>query len=218
MKNIYLILFAASLLFATSCGDAGKKAETGDAETVKTEASGTKYSTIKEGSHLEWRASHLGGLEPRFGKVSLQSATVTVDDNKLATAKIIVDLASLTVENFEADEEKATKLSGHLLSADFFNTEEFPTSSFELTQIQTIEGDFNSNVTGNLTILDVTKSITFSANIKISDTEISINSEDFSVDRSNWGLTYNAEGTEGVPTNYLIADEVGFTINVTLTK
>ena len=73
-------------------------------------------------------------------------------------------------------------------------------------------------VTGNLTILDVTKSITFKANISINENEVSVISEDFSIDRTEWGLTYHVEGSEGVPVDYLIANDIGFTINLTVTK
>jgi len=220
MKKTLVLVFVASAFFLASCGDSGKKAKTEDAKKVEVvkEASSVEFKTIKEGSHLEWRAAHLGGLEPRFGQVSLKSADVSAKDGKLATAKIIMDIASLTVTNFPDDKEKEEKLTGHLKTADFFNVEKFPTSTFEVTKVEDGTGDFNSKVTGNLTIMGVTKSITFSANVKVTDTDFSVKSEDFTIDRKDFGLLYNTEGTEGVPANYLIADEVGFTINVNLTK
>jgi polyisoprenoid-binding protein YceI len=73
-------------------------------------------------------------------------------------------------------------------------------------------------LTGNLTIMDITKSITFKANVSVSDANISVKSEDFAVNRTDWNLTYNTEGTAGVPVDYLIANDVGFTIDVTLNK
>ncbi|MDA3882878.1 MAG: hypothetical protein PF481_06315, partial [Bacteroidales bacterium] len=59
---------------------------------------------------------------------------------------------------------------------------------------------------------------TFLANVFVADSSVSIASEDFSVDRRKWGLNYNTEGTKGVPVDYLIANDVGFTIYVTVTK
>ena len=79
-------------------------------------------------------------------------------------------------------------------------------------------GDFNTKVEGNLTIMGQTKSIVFSANIEVSDMGVSINSENFSIDRRDWGLTYHIEGSEGVPVDYLITNDIGFTIKVALTK
>ena len=204
----------------TSCNNNGKKAETKEAknvEVVKTNKT-TTFDTVKDGSYLSWRATHLGGLQPRFGKIYFSDARFLVNSGKLTNASVTIKMASLTVESFPEGAKEIGKLTGHLLSADFFAIEKYPTSKFELTSIQKATGTHNSQVTGNLTILSISKSITFAANVTISDNEVSIKSEEFSVNRTDWGLTYNVEGTAGVPTNYLISNEIGFTIDVTLTK
>ena len=194
--------------------------EASDAETVETVKTETtvEYQTIKEGSYLDWRASHLGGLEARFGKLFAKSASVLVNNGVVTNATIEVDMNSLTVENFGEDAETAAKLSGHLLSPDLFNTEAFPTSKFELTSIAKGTEEFNSSITGNLTILEVTKSITFNANVTVSENEVAVVSEDFAITRQDWGIIYHTEGDEGVPAEYVIANEIGFTINVVLGK
>ncbi len=220
MKKKIFILMAITGLFMSSCSNNGNKAETGDAEDVtieKTDETVT-YNKIKDGSYMEWRASHLGGVSRRFGKVFFKDATLLVNNGNLTNAEVIVDMNSLTVENFEEGSEDKENLTGHLKGEDFFNVEKYPTSKFELTGVEKTEGDFNSLVTGNLTILDVTKSITFKANISINENEVSVISEDFSIDRTEWGLTYHVEGSEGVPVDYLIANDIGFTINLTVTK
>ena len=70
MKKITLIALVFGALLA-SCSDSGKKVEANEAEAVETVETETtvEYKTIKDGSYLDWRASHLGGVEPRFGKV-----------------------------------------------------------------------------------------------------------------------------------------------------
>ena len=219
MKKIMLSVFMISA-FLMSCSNSEKKAETTDAQEVEVSQSesATPVTTIKEGSHITWKATHLAGVSPRFGKVSLKSAEFVVDNGTLTNATILMDMASLTVESFPEGDEQIGKLTGHLQSDDFFKVSTYPTSKFELTSIEATEGDYNSEVTGNLTILDQTKSITFSANVAISENEASVKSEDFSVDRQDWGLSYHTEGEEGVPTDYLIADDIAFKIDVTLTK
>jgi len=218
MKRVILALFAAGAL-VSSCSNNGNQVEATDAENVEVnkEETTVTYGTVKAESSVAWRASHLGGVQPRFGKIFAKSAELLINDGKVANATIEMDMGSFTVENFEDAESKA-KLEGHLKNDDFFKVEQFPTSKFELTGIKAAEGDFNSEVTGNLTILDATKSISFKANVTVSDAEVSIKSEDFAVNRTDWGLTYNVEGTEGVPADYLIANDIGFTIDVTVTK
>ena len=219
MKKTVVLAVTMGLIIA-SCSNNGNEATVKDAEAVTVEKTAVtnEYKTVKAGSELDWRASHLGGVQPRFGKISVKDAELLVNDGKLSNAKLHIDMTSFSVDNFGDDEDSKNKLTGHLMGADFFNVETNPTSTFELTNITAIDGNFNTEVTGNLTILDVTKSITFKANILVSENEVSVQSEDFTLDRTLWGLTYNVEGTEGVPVDYLISNDLGFTINVTVTK
>jgi len=205
---------------AASCGSNGEKAATSEAETIKTENAdeAISFSVIDEGSYLDWKASHLGGVQERFGKVSFKEATVLVKDGKVSNATILMDMTSLTVENFPEGAEEKGKLTGHLLGPDFFNKDTYPNSKFELSGIESNDGEFNSSVAGNLTILDVTKSITFKSNVSVEEDKVSIVSENFTVDRTDWGLKYNVKGTAGVPVDYLIDNEVGFKINLILSK
>ncbi len=218
-KIIFLsvVIFGAML---SSCSSTGNQAETKAAETVKVidASNATTLKSVTEGSFVNWRAAHLGGVEPRFGKIFIKDADFKVSNGTVVNASIVMDIASLTVENFPAGAEEIGKLKGHLLSPDLFNIEKFPTAKFELTNLEKTTGTYNSKVTGNLTILGVSKSITFNANVVAADDKVAIKSEDFSIDRTDWGLTYNVEGTAGVPVDYIIANDVGFTINATVGK
>ena len=219
MKTTTVVLVTAGIILA-SCSNNGNEATVKEAEKVikeQTEVT-SKYTSIADESYLSWRASHLGGVQPRYGKVYLKEVELLVNDKTLSNASVTVDLSSITVYNFGDDQESADKLRGHLMNADFFNVDTYPTAKFELTGISAKEGEYNSEVTGNLTILDATKSITFSANVLVDEDQVSIKSEDFSVDRTLWGLTYHVEGSEGVPVDYLIDDQVGFTIHLIVKK
>ncbi|MBL4668720.1 MAG: YceI family protein [Flavobacteriales bacterium] len=219
MKKTTLVALVFGALLV-SCSDNGKQVEASDAEIVETVETETtvEYKTVKEGSYFDWRASHLGGVEPRFGKLYAKTAEILVNNGAVTNASIIVDMTTLTVENFGDDAETTAKLTGHLLSPDLFNTEVYPTSKFELTSISEGTGEYNSMITGNLTILDVTKSITFNANVSVSENEVSVVSEDFAINRQDWGIIYHTEGDKDVPAEYVIANDIGFTINVSLTK
>ena len=219
MKNVVLMLFVFAIAMS-SCSNNGKKAETKDAEkvTIVKNEKTNDFNKIKSGSVVKWRASHLGGTNKRFGNVFLKNASLLVNEGKLSNATINIDMATVTVESFPQGSDEKRDLTKHLKSNDFFNAQQFPISKFELTKVKGIEGDFNSDVTGNLTIKNVTKSITFKANINIDDNAVSIKSEDFSVDRTDWNLKYHIKGSPGVPVNYLISDDIGFTIDVTVTR
>lgn len=217
-KSILAAVVLGGLI--SSCSKNGEKAITEDARevsVVKTDDTKT-FDRVKEESFVDWRASHLGGVQHRYGKIKLKSAEFLVNNDALSNATVVMDMTSFTIENFPEGDEKITKLTGHLQSADFFDIELFPIATFELINVKNTSGDFSSLVTGNLTIMDVTKSISFRANISISDAQVSIASEDFAVNRTDWNLTYNTEGTAGISADYLISNDIGFTINVSLSK
>ncbi len=217
MKYSFILLLITGLLI-TSCGDSGKEAKTGEAQKV--EATGSKddmpYTFLDPSSHIEWSATHLGGVNKRFGKVQLAGAKALANEKSITQAKAVIDLKTLTVESFPEGSEQKGQLTEHLKSDDFFDVAKFPTAEFELTSVAPGEGGFNSNVTGNLTIKGVTKSITFPANITITPEALTLDSAPFTVDRSDWGLTYHRKGTVGVPVDYLISDDIGFTIHLKL--
>ncbi len=219
MRKVILSLFVLGAMLS-SCSN-GTEVEATDAENVELveTAETVEYSTVKEGSKLDWRATHFGGVGERFGIISLKSASFLVNNGELTNADVLVDMLSLSVDSFSEEEaEDKENLTGHLLSNDFFKTDTFPTARFELTSIESSTGDWNSTLTGNLTILDVSKSITFNANVTISDSEVMMVSEKFILDRTDWGLTYHVEGSEGVPLDYIISNDLEFTINVTIEK
>jgi polyisoprenoid-binding protein YceI len=62
------------------------------------------------------------------------------------------------------------RLTGHLRSPDFFDVEQFPKATFKTTKVEPIDAAAGKyKITGDLTIRDVKKSITFPAEVKVSD-------------------------------------------------
>lgn len=219
MKKIILSITIIGAML-TSCSNE-TNVETGEEQDVNLVENNetVEFNTISEDSRVAWRAWHLGGVMERSGNISLSNASFLVNNNELTNVKVDLDMNSFTVESFPADDtESGPSLTGHLQSADFFDVENYPKATFEMTEIESTDGDYNSTVTGNLTIMKSTKSITFSANVEVTVNGVSFISENFIVDRADWNLTYNVEGTEGVPTDYIISNDLGFTIGVMVQK
>jgi polyisoprenoid-binding protein YceI len=217
-KAIFAFMILGVMI--SSCSNNGSEVVTEESQKVEVvmDSQTVTFATVEPGTRVDWRASHLGGVQPRFGSIGIESAVMLVNDGVLSNATIVMNMSALVVESFPEGAEQIGQLTGHLLSADFFNVVEFPTSVFELTNIENNEGDFNSLVTGNLTILDVTNSITFKATVIVSEAIAYVKSEDFAINRTDWGLSYNTEGTAGVPVDYLIANDIGFTIELRLSE
>jgi polyisoprenoid-binding protein YceI len=97
------------------------------------------------------------------------------------------------------------RLTGHLRSPDFFDVRQFPKASFKSTKIEAVDaaaGKFR--VTGDLTIRDVKKSITFPADVKVSENGAVLDSK-FKIKRSEFGLSFGPDR---------IVEEVTMTVTV----
>ena len=108
----------------------------------------------------------------------------------LSTANISfnIDTASINTRSEDRD--------NHLKSGDFFNADAYPTITFKSTSI-TKKSDDEYAVTGDLTIKDVTKSVTFDTEFNGKGTnpwgqEVYGFEAETKIDREEFGLTWNA--------------------------
>ena len=155
-------LSAAAMLFLITAGlAAAEYALTGSNTSV------TFIGTKPNGKHD-------GGFKTLTG-------TATLPDNDLTKLKIEVeiDTNSLYSDN--------PKLTNHLKSPDFFGVKTNPTSKFVTTKVEKDGSGYR--VTGDLTLLGKTKSITFPAQISIAAGTLNVTSK-FTIDRTQWGMTY----------------------------
>lgn len=197
MRQLYLPLFMIALaLVAVGCENpADGKTEAVVQEPVTepapaAAADGVSYA-LAEGSSISWVGSkvtgkHDGGFESFEGEI------VLVDGDPAASSvSIMIDATSIWSDH--------DGLTGHLKNADFFDVETYPTASFVSTSITPAEGGFE--VTGNLEMRGVTKSITFPATIEIVEDSVSAQAE-FFIQRFDWGIEYAGKADD------LIRDEV----------
>lgn len=136
--------------------------------------------------------SHEGGFKKFTG-------TVSTKDGKVSAVKTDIDMSTTFSD--------AAKLTGHLLSPDFFDVSKFAKASFESTKITTEAGG-KATVVGNLTLRGVTKEITFPAMLKVTADAVTVNAE-FAVNRKDFNIVY-----PGKPDD-LIRDKVLLKLNVT---
>lgn len=140
-------------------------------------------------------------------------AGIENEDDRFETSSIhfSADVNSINTNNTDRD--------NHLRSADFFDVEKFPKLTFITTSIQKLkEGEYK--ITGDLTIKDVTKSITL-------DTEYSGLMKDpwgntkagiamqGKINRKDFGLSWNAALETG---GVLVGEEIKLQAEVQLIK
>ncbi len=135
-------------------------------------------------SKVVFRTRHTWGLLPLTGIFGEVTGHGTVSADGVASGTLIVVATSVETKNAKRDK--------HLRSADFFDVEKFPETTFVAQKIDP-DGD-GIRVTGDLTVRGTTRTITFPASVqRIADNEISLDAE-VPIDRRDYGLRWNFVG------------------------
>jgi len=201
------VLFAAVIV---SCQK--EKPVSGEGNDTTTTKEGSKFVLDTLNSKVEWRGYKVFKSEntSHFGTITFESGDVTVKEGQLESGKFVADMTSLTSVDLKDDTDQLEKLNGHLKSGDFFETEKFPTASYEITKVtSSAEGDYNTVLDGNLTIKGITKPVQFKANVSVNDAVVSIATEPKDIMREEFGVKFQSPVENGV-----IKDEVNIQINI----
>ncbi len=204
MKKVFFYLSVAVLAASCVSNPEGDKAETKDAVAAAGVAEGDKLAVDPAGSSITWLGKKVSGQHT--GTINLHSGELILNEGKLAGGSFTIDMASLDNKDL-TDPEYKGKLENHLKSDDFFAVEKFPTSKFEITEVKELENG-KIAVSGNLTLRDATKNITYEADVIESSASKFAAKADFNINRKDWGVAY-----EGMKDD-LISDEINFKINL----
>ena len=110
------------------------------------------YQLDPSHTYPSFAADHFGGVSTWRGKFDKSSGTVSIDRAaKTGTLDATIDMTSVAIGN--------DKLDGELKSAQFFDTDKFPTATYKGTSMK-FKGDVPTQVQGELTLHGVTKPVT----------------------------------------------------------
>ena len=183
MNRISTLTFA---IVATSCLAAAAINATGQ------DAAGEVTTYTIDGGHstVLFRVRHLG-VSPFWGRFNEVSGTYVVDaaDPTRSSIELVIPTASIDSNSSGRDT--------HMKSADFFNVEAYPRMTFKSTKIEQ-SGETTFKVTGDLTLLEVTKSISGTVEyIGEAQTRMGYRSgfeATFEFKRSDFGMTKYIDG------------------------
>lgn len=163
-----------------------------------------KFSADTQKSTVKWIGEKVTG--EHFGNIDLKSGDLTVENGKISSAAIVMDMTSINVKDLEG--EYADKLQGHLKSPDFFNVADFNTSTFALTDFKEKKSaNGNYEITGTLTIKGITHSISFPAQVDITGNQV-VAKADLTFDRTKYEIRYNSGSFFDDLGDYMIYDDV----------
>ncbi|WP_438973566.1 YceI family protein [Polaribacter sp.] len=186
MKKVFLSIVAVATILTACKSEPNKKATETKKEVSVAEKVAAVNNVDTTSSVLNWKGTKPTGSHN--GIVSLKNGALVLEQGKLVGGEFIVDMSTIKVSDIPADNEANGKLVSHLINSDFFDIETYPTSKFIITSVA--PKDNLLLVTGNLTIKDVTKSITIPATIATIDGVTTFSSEVFMVNRAEFNVTY----------------------------
>ena len=175
MKAIKSILFllVAALFVNTAMAETPKKG----AKKAVTLAVDTKASKIN------WLAKKVTGQHE--GTINLASGSLVANGMKVTGGEFVIDMKSIVCTDL-TDPEYNKKFIGHITQGDFFEVDKYPTSTFKITKVD------GANLTGDLTMHGVTKSITFPAKISMVGGKATATAS-IPVDRTDYGVKYGSK-------------------------
>ena len=202
--KLTVYIFLLLTLFLSGCENpAANKVRATTSEPATASAIGNPFDLF------EMKGTALPVL-PGLSKIEFTGSKVTGrHDGGFRSFKGVIDLVSEKAEESRVavqidmrsvftDTDTLTK---HLQTGDFFQADQYPTSSFVSNKIVPTGDDENYLVTGDIEMRGVKRSITFPATITIKPDEVAVNSE-FAINRKDFGIVYTGKADD------LIRDDV----------
>jgi polyisoprenoid-binding protein YceI len=165
------------------------------------------YRIDRSHSEAVFQVRHL--ITKVRGRFSDFEGTIAFDETNPNLSSVVFTIKASSIDTAEADRDK------HLRSGDFFDVERFSAISFRSTNVAK-KSDGVFAVTGDLTIRDVTKTVTIpvtylgKAKDPWGNERIAFEAE-YTLNRHEFGLSWNAALEAG---GFLVGDEVKTSLSV----
>jgi polyisoprenoid-binding protein YceI len=162
-------------------------------------------------TQVEFAVKHLGMMTVRglFSDVS-SSGSIDPDNPPASSVEVVIDVASIKTHNAQRDND--------LRSANFLDTENFPTITFKSTRIDPPQGD-RFSMTGDLTVKGSTRPVTLQVvrygefNDPNMGHRVAYSAEG-QINRKDFGLTMNMV----LDGRFVVGDEVKISIELELVE
>jgi polyisoprenoid-binding protein YceI len=156
------------------------------------------------------RHAMVTNVKGQFGEFT---GTLHLDGADPSKSSASLDIVMSSIDTGSADRD------GHLRSADFFKTDEFPHMTFRSTSVEAAGGD-DYRVTGDLSLLGVTKQVTIdlefqgAAKDPFGNERVGFEGRG-EILRSDWGVTWNAALETG---GVLVSDKIKLRFDISAIK
>jgi len=162
-------------------------------------------------STIHWFGEYAFYFGGHDGKINLKEGHFIKTNETITGGRFVIDMT--TIKSLDMDKQDARQdLDNHLKNEDFFEVNTYPTAKLEFTRVK-YESKNQLNISADLTIKDITKPITFYAEVDYEKEQLTTK---FKIDRTLWGIMYNSKELEGKLKDGLISDAIGFEVSLSL--
>lgn len=133
-------------------------------------------------SNIDWVGKKVTGAHN--GTIGIKSGKIILNEGKVAGGNFTVDTTSINILDI-TDPDTNAQFLGHLISDDFFGTEEYQEANLV---INTVTGN---HIAADLTIKGITHPIDFDAVISQTDDTVSASAK-LLVDRTKYGMKFRS--------------------------
>lgn len=145
------------------------------------------FKVNSEKSLVEWIGRKVTGAHN--GTIEVKEGNFTFENENFLSGKFVINAKSITILDVK-DVETNAQFASHLASDDFFNSDQYPEATFEITHTE--PGDNNLYyVKGDLTIKGITHSIDTTLQIVRTD-NIAILDAKIVIDRTKFNIKFRS--------------------------
>jgi polyisoprenoid-binding protein YceI len=176
----------------SNSADASQTANSsGPALTIPGSTDGTSTKVIEltpQNTKIQFIGKHTDPKPDRVGTFQKFNGQAVLADDSKSLESVTVDIEAGSFQTFNPG------LTTHLNSPDFLDTRSHPAITFKSNRVF-VDDTGRTQIVGNLTLHGVTKEVTFPADVKIEDRQLSIKS-DLTIDRTEFGMNRMLEGVK----------------------
>jgi len=147
----------------------------------------TNFKVNSAQSEINWIGRKVTGAHN--GTIAIKAGELKLNNNKLTGGKFTIDTTAIIILDV-TDEGTNAQFAGHLASDDFFSSEKYPEAFFVITAVTTRDnGDYD--ITGDLTIKDITNEVSFEAKVNLDNNKLTAKGK-IVVDRTKYNMKFRS--------------------------
>lgn len=164
------------------------------------------YVLLPKECELEWFCGKHTGV------VQMKGGTFKTENKQLIGGKFLVNMDSIYDVDIDNNLMRGT-LENILRSADFFEVKKYSVAVFKINNVAQVSGNL-FKISGNLKIKNTERQIEFNNLFDISSDTLFVQSEKFTIDRTDWGINHMSKKYMKDKGEFVFTDSLQFIVHL----